>query len=76
MKTTRYGNALRTTLCVATLAAIGAAATLPLAMNVLRDSQHAERDTRTTSVTLTCFDREMRAHRCDVAPGAVAVVGK
>jgi hypothetical protein len=52
---------------IAAFAGIGAIASLPLAVDSLRSDVRAESSARIGKVTLTCFDRDMRANDCAVA---------
>jgi hypothetical protein len=60
-------ESIRNLLLIAALALIGAAATLPLAMDALRGGHAPAKPERIGTVKLTCFDREMRASSCEVA---------
>ncbi len=69
----KFVDKLHNGLPVALLVAIGGIALLPLALdalNGLKKSQLAERSPR---VTLTCFDREMRANPCNVVTPRIAI---
>jgi hypothetical protein len=58
---------------IAAMLLIGAVVALPIALDLARGSTAPSKDERTAKVTLTCFDRHMRAHPCDVAATTVAV---
>jgi hypothetical protein len=58
---------------VIAFAAVGAIATLPLALDTLRTDAKAAEPKTLGKVTLTCFDNEMRPHECLVgAPPRLA----
>lgn len=59
---------------VVAFAALGATATLPLALDTLRSEMRATKPS-IGKVTLTCFDRDMRAHDC-VVGGAANIAAK
>jgi hypothetical protein len=56
-------------LLVSAFAALGAVATLPLAIDTLRSETRAS-EAGAGTVTLTCFDRAMQPHECVVGTPA------
>jgi hypothetical protein len=59
---------------IAGVALLGVAVALPLAIETVRSLDSTAKPELVGTVTLTCFDREMRAQTCDVlAPSAVAL---
>ncbi len=57
---------------IAAMLLVGAVAILPIALDVARASVSPSKPEPAAKAEHTCFDRHMRAHRCDALSTAVA----
>jgi hypothetical protein len=72
MNFVEFRDASRNVALVAATALLVAIAAWPIAADLMRTLTAEQPQARAAKITLTCFDREMRAHRCEVASTTVA----